>query len=354
MYQLFKDLPMLFPDNGMICFGRYSMMYLIITLSVFCGCISCDRNTSKEIEKIISPRNVENDIENEVIFFEKYVQYQSIVAILSLDLSRYEIIQLPHVVNQPEISQDSQVVVFVKRDKIDDIEPHSIWLYDISMDEETRLAGWNEDILDIWISGPSFSYDGKSVIFTVTWFDKEKIGLAVVDIDGSNLRVLDTNSQICHGPEYSPNGERIIVCCPGIDILSGEPGFQICLLDQNGIYIRHLTNIGDSNNSYYFTPDGLNIAYSEVEFGGIFEILNRRKDRFVVMDLEGGNKREILSWDVGILVFRNESQQIIFEGRPNPKSPWGIYVINNDGSNLRHLTYFDEFLLEWYSDIEGY
>lgn len=351
---MFQDSPKLLSGNGMRYISRYSIMYLLITISVFCGCISCYRKKSNAIEKIIFPRNVENDIAHEVIFFEKYVQYQSIVAILSLDLSRYEIIQLPDVVNQPEISQDTQVVVYVKRDIIGDIDPHSIWLYDIKMDEETRLAGWNEDILDIWISTPSFSYDGKSIIFTVTWFNSEKIGLAVVDIDGSNLRVLDTYSQICHGPEYSPNGERILICCPGIDILSGEPGFQICLLDQNGGYIKHLTNIGDSNNSYYFTPNGKYIVYSEVEFGGLFQIINKQLDRFIIMDTDGENKEVLLYWDVGILGFSDDSQQIIFEGRPTPKSPWGIYIINIDGTNLRHLTYFDEFLEEWYSDIEDY
>ena len=74
----------------------------------------------------------------------------------------------------------------------------------------------------------------------------------------------------------------------------------------------------------------------------------------VIMDIDGDNKTLLLNWEVGVRGFSDDGKDIIFEGRPDEKSPWGIYIINIDGTNLRHLTYFDEFLEEWYADIEQY
>ncbi|MGB2964426.1 MAG: hypothetical protein WBB69_10625 [Anaerolineales bacterium] len=208
--------------------------------------------------------------------------------------------------------------------------------------------------MDIFLTNPSFSYDGKNVIFTVTWFDSGNNGLAIVNQDGSNLRILNTNLRLNEGPILSPDGELIIVTCAGIDVLSGSPGFQMCLLDKNGVFRKQLTNRGDLNSSYYFTPDGKQIVYSEAEFGGIFQIINQREDRMIVMDVDGDNKKAILEWDVGIKGFSDDGKEVIFVSRPDKDGPRGIYIINIDGSNLRHLAYLDDFLAEWYAGVTEY
>ena len=74
----------------------------------------------------------------------------------------------------------------------------------------------------------------------------------------------------------------------------------------------------------------------------------------IIMDVDGENKRNILGWDVGILGFSEDGKEIIFESRPDQDDFWGIYIINIDGSNLRHLAYLDDFLAEWYADVTEY
>ena len=206
--------------------------------------------------------------------------------------------------------------------------------------------------MDIGLTNPSFSPDGKRVIFTVTWFETNTNGLAIVNIDGSELNILNTNLPLNEGPRMSPDHKHIIVTCAGLDEVTREPGFQLCLLEKNGLFRKQLTHRGDMNSRYYFTPDGGKIVYSE--FGGIYQLIKKQKDRFIIMDINGDNKKAILNWDVVTKGFSDDGQEIIFKGRPDQNSPWGIYIINVDGSNLRHLTYFDAFLEEWYSDIEPY
>jgi Tol biopolymer transport system component len=70
------------------------------------------------------------------------------------------------------------------------------------------------------------------------------------------------------------------------------------------------------------------------------------------MDSNGKNKKILLHWDAYVLGISDDSQQFIFSGSPDTNSPSGIYIMNIDGTNLRHLTYFDKYFEEWYSDIE--
>ena len=187
-----------------------------------------------------------------------------------------------------------------------------------------------------------------------TWLDTNKNGLAIVNIDGTHLKILDTDLGLNEGPMYSPDATYIVVTCAGLDEVTRKPGFQICLLDSNGRYKIHLTNRGDAHGYRSFTPDGSKIVFSEFIFGGLFGIINKQKDQFYIMDLDRENKTLLLNWEAGVQGFSDDGQEIIFKGRPDQNSSWGIYIINIDGSNLRHLTYFDAFLEEWHSDIEPY
>ena len=72
------------------------------------------------------------------------------------------------------------------------------------------------------------------------------------------------------------------------------------------------------------------------------------------MDISGKNKKLLFDWIIGVLGFSKDGKEIIFEGRPDMDAPRGIYIINIDGSNLRHLAYLDEFLKEWYADVTEY
>lgn len=334
--------------------ATFHLLLIIIGCFVLGGCIEGFEYNKTRIMSASDPKELSREIMHKTIFFSKKGNGGSLISIMELDLQSYHEYQLEHYVQNIDLSQNGKYVTFTHGEYINGNYQIGLWLYDLEEKTETKIAGWEKDVSEIFLSNPSFSHNGDQIIFSVTWLDQGNTGLAIVNNDGSNLKILKTSIPLNEGPEYSPDGSLIIVTCAGMDALSGDPGFQLCLLDKDGQQIRPLTNRGHGHGSYYFTPDGKKIVFSEFEHGGFFGIINKPEDRFYIMDIDGDNKTLLLNWEVGVRGFSDDGKEIIFKGRRDEKSPWGIYIINIDGTNLRHLTYFDEFLEEWYADIEQY
>ncbi len=330
---------------------------LIYSLCFFIFMSGCsNRSDLNSFESILmsDPSSVSKGLMHETFFLSKNVNDENIISITSLDFQTNEREILVREGNGVDLSSDGKFVTYVSGEYINGDFCDALWLYDLEKQTEVKIAGWDKKLSEVALSNPSFSSDGKKVVFSVTWFDTDNVGLATVNIDGSNQKILKTSLHLNEDPIYSPDGDLIIVTCAGFDDVTGDIGFQLCLLDKNGLFRRQLTNRGDIHGSYYFTPDGKRIVFSEFEFGGLFGIINKPEDRFYIMDIDGDNKTLLLDWEVGVRGFSDDGEEIIFKGRLDEKSPWGIYIINIDGTNLRHLTYFDEFLEEWYADIEQY
>ncbi len=123
-------------------------------------------------------------------------------------------------------------------------------------------------------------------------------------------------------------------------------------MNSDGSKRKIITEDGDSHGSYHFTPDSKEIIYTESEFGGILGIINRPYYRINAMDKDGSNKMTILDWNkpLGILEISKDGGEIIFFEHDG--YPTRIFIINRDGSKLRHLAYFDQFLDEWFPENE--
>lgn len=330
------------------------LLMILIGLHLLGGCSGLYKHNLIEALPINDPSELSQEIKNELIYLSKNTRDETIITVKSLDLRTNKTYELGIKSYSVDVSPNMRFATYVRGEDVNKEFHHGLWLYDLEEKSETKVAGWDVDISEIVLWGPGFSSSGKQIIFSVTWLGQGNTGLAVVDKDGSNLKILSTSIPLNEGPEYSPDGSLIIVTCAGMDALSGDPGFQLCLLGKDGQQLRPLTNRGHGHGSYYFTPDGKKIVFSEFEHGGFFGIINKPEDRFYIMDIDGENKTLLLDWEVGVRGFSDDGKEIIFKGRRDEKSPWGIYIINIDGTNLRHLTYFDEFLEEWYADIEQY
>ena len=330
------------------------MIFSLINTTTLIGCSGKNKQSHIEVVSVSNPSELPQGLQNVNIYFEKNVNDENIISIASLDFQTNERKILAREGNGVDLSPDGRFVTYVSGENINGDFCDALWLYDLEKKIEVKIAGWDKKFTEIALSNPSFSPDGKEVIFSVTWFDTDSVGLATVNIDGSNQKILKTNLPLNEGPIYSPDGTLIVVTCAGFDDVSKQPGFQLCLLEKNGLLRKQLTNRGDTHGYRAFTPDGKRIVFSEFEFGGPFGIINKPEDRFYIMDIDGENKTLLLDWEVGVKGFSEDGKEIIFKGRRDEKSPWGIYIINIDGTNLRHLTYFDEFLKEWYADIEQY
>ncbi|MCL4530430.1 MAG: hypothetical protein M1282_13585 [Chloroflexi bacterium] len=110
----------------------------------------------------------------------------------------------------------------------------------------------------VLFAAPTFTPDGKKVVFLVSWAhadDLAEIDLASGKIQRLNVNVLITNFGY---PDVSKDGQIVVICKgPKADTAS-----ELCLLDNNGKFVRYLTSEGDpSPGNGLFTPDGQYIVY---------------------------------------------------------------------------------------------
>ncbi len=336
---------------------KKSIFSILLILSLSVTPISCKDSAfidNSLISVIVDPIEISSDLQQKKFFLYKNVGDGSVVSIQSLNLMILQTYTEFDFFSHVDVSPDGSSIVFLQSVKQDEISP--VWLYyvDLNNNRKEKIAGWDADQLNVSLRAPGFSFDGNQIYFSITWYEKRKNNIGVVDIDGNNLKIINTDTIISLGPEPSPDGSLIIVTCEGVNTRTDLPGFQLCLLDKDGKYIEHLTYQGNVHGSPTFSPDGNMIVFTEYDAGGLFGVLNPPKDSFYILDIETGETTLLLNWEVAVEGFSDDSSTIILQGRPDMNSPWALYLINVDGTNLRHLTYFDEFLENWYAGVEEY
>src|SRR5262249_4238914 len=133
---------------------------------------------------------------------------------------------------------------------------------DLDATHETVLAGpyprhaWDDHFVANW------SPDGRSAIFMVNQ------GIWQVNADGTNLHVIWSpppgNTGIDDGPSFTPDGKHIIFtrCCPR------STGYALWEVDAEGSHLRPVTSEavppgvdGPSDNLPQVSPDGRWVAY---------------------------------------------------------------------------------------------
>lgn len=326
---------------------------ILFTILLVFGCQNVQRDNSTEIHQIKKISDLSEHLAEEMLLFSKNVDDQTIVHIKKVGRYENKNFVLNREGNNPVLSRDGQFIVFDSSKTIGGESYKGIWLHDIQNETEHSVIVWPKRIPDEHIFQPSFAPDGNSVIFSVTWLEKEEIGLATVSLDGSDLQIINrVKNDLNDSPKFSPDSKKILVICGGRDKDTGQPGFQLCIMECDGSNRKLLTEDGDVHGSYLFTPDSQKIVYSESERGGIFDIRNRPYYRINIMDTDGNNKSTILDWDnpVRVLEISKDGQEIIFLESDRDGNPTRLFVINREGTNLRHLAYFDDFLVEWFPD----
>lgn len=328
--------------------------YLAIIFPLLFGCVSIDNGNEIYVSDINSPLELSSELHDLRIVLYKTDSDGTIFVIKSLDQIVDITYRLEKLVNDLAISADGKYAVFTTIGYLDNVKPVILWKLDIQTGVEIKLTSWDVDYSEIYVSNPIFSMDGNHILFSITRFDTGKTGLGIIDAGGNNLRILNTDIPLTEGPKLSHNGKKILVTCIGEERETHIMRYQLCILNDQGKYLDTITNSGDAHGSYFFSPVDDVVVYNELEKSGIFNILKKRRDFLYITYPNYDNRQLLLDWIVGIHAFSLDGQHILFEGRPDEKSPWGIYIINIDGTNLRHLVYFDDFLEDWYADIEEY
>ena len=228
----------------------------------------------------------------------------------------------------PSWLPDGKRIVFVSdRDGHPDIIPgwftYEIYVMDADGGNQQNLT--NNPADDKF---PSWSPDGKQIVFQSDRVDFRNPEIYVMDADGGNQRRLTENRADDWQPSWSPDGNRIAFA----SVREGHFNFEIYVMDADGGNQRRLTE--NLKNDWFpsWSPDGKRIAFASDRKGDLanFEIY--------VMDADGGNQRRLTENRADDLypTWSPDGERIAFMSERDGNME--IYVMDNDGGNPQNLT----------------
>jgi Tol biopolymer transport system component/imidazolonepropionase-like amidohydrolase len=157
-------------------------------------------------------------------------------------------------------------------------------------------------------SDPSFSSDGKTVVF-VSWNDENLGAVHKIDLNGSNHKQLTTEKGIYRMPAFDPNNQKIVYKKEGGN---GDQGFDFT--KKTGIYLMN--------------TDGS--MTKKIAEGGDFPMFNTKGDRIFVQtggSFMGGLTKTLISFDL-----EGQKEQSHFSSKlanrlvPSPDNQWISFI----------------------------
>ena len=230
------------------------------------------------------------------------------------------------VINEtPSWSANGKKIVFARNNNATTIGSRSREnIYVMNADGSNKRLVTNERSLpgNIKQDGqPAFSPSGKKIVF---WRGRD---LYTINVDGTNLTPLtDDGVRIWEGgPVWRPDGKKI-----AYDAIGASDG--IVVMNSDGSSPTEVTPDIDAFAPDW-SPDGTRITFA------------RACGRYGVMDADGsdrtmlgGNRRSHSSCDLTehVSAFSPGGGKIVFSA--DRDGDYDLYIINADGSGLRHLT----------------
>ncbi|MEP0266308.1 DUF5050 domain-containing protein [Dokdonia sp.] len=190
-----------------------------------------------------------------------------------------------------------------------------------------------------WDSTPSWSADGKKILFAREYKNSEEIWeyeIWIMNSDGSEE--MQIKSLVGGNPFFTPDG-RIVFSA---EFKNKESDIHIA--DVDGQNIIQVTN-NDANEWHpKVSPDGQQIAFSSDKSG------NRE---IYVMNIDGSNQKRLTKIPSGGPSWSPDGSQIIFQtkGDKGDKKS-NVYIINKDGSSLRKITSQGGWQAAWLKTVK--
>lgn len=144
----------------------------------------------------------------------------------------------------PSISKDGTKIVYEKIHRNANIKDAEIWIKNLQTNENMQLGLGRT---------PSFSPDGRSIVFVKYSSDGYNTYLCVANVDGSNLTQLtDAGMGTVWRPCFSPDGKNIVFQCKKTQ--KGDNDLYV--VDKNGNNLTQLTINKSFDGEPYWANDG--------------------------------------------------------------------------------------------------
>jgi serine/threonine protein kinase len=170
---------------------------------------------------------------------------------------------------------------------------------------------------------PTWSPDGQRIAFTS---DRDKnTEIYVMNADGSNPVNLTCHPAADADPAWSPDGKEIAFASR-----RGGEGYRVYVMNAHGTDVRAVSPADHLVGYLYpaWSPDGKRIAY-----GGRVE----KEVALFICDADGSHNRQLLrlDGDCGLPAWSRDGKRIAFQHTPRGKQTGSLYIMNDDGSNLK-------------------
>jgi TolB protein len=206
---------------------------------------------------------------------------------------------------QPAWSPDGEKIAFTS-DRDGDWE---IYIMDANGTHVKRLTNTPHYECDA-----AWSPDGEKIAFT-----SDRDGdweIYIMDADGTHVKRLTTNTRSDSDPAWSPDGEKIVFSRSEGDLSN------IYIMDADGSHQKNLTDNTSKNLEPAWSPDGEKIVFTS--------------DRWSDQSFVNSDKFQLAPSSCGTGNFA-----VLGIGKAAPvrmRGPYGIFIMNRDGSNQKRLT----------------
>lgn len=177
----------------------------------------------------------------------------------------------------------------------------------------------------------TFAPDEQSIIFVVYW--ENSADLVRVNVGTKQIQRLNVDKRITNFgyPDISVKEQIVIICDK---VTNNQPISELCLLDENGKFLRYLTNEGYPWPGYgRFTPDGEWVVYES-------------RYKLYKVRVDGSERQEIAPCALGgpLLVTENYVvTECLISQEPTCQA---VFVGRLDGREFWRLGYLEPLCME--------